>query len=123
MHEDTSVFRASPPPFCLSNSAETLPKGATEFCKIFSTIEIQMIFLPRSPKGATEFCGALQKGFSRIRKAKWRRGSTKNARIFVYTPLSGLIYNCAALTSQALSSDTKFSPSQSRETLPLKAAV
>jgi len=29
------VFRASPPPFCFSNSAETLPKSAAEFCSAF----------------------------------------------------------------------------------------
>ena len=95
VHEVTNVFWASLPPFCLSNSAETLPKGAAELCS------------------------ALRKGFSRIRKAKWRRWSTKNVHIFSHTSLLEIIYICAALTSQVLSTDTKFSSSQSRETLPL----
>ena len=90
-----NVFRASAPSFCFSNSAETLPKGATQFCS------------------------ALRKGFSRIRKAKWRQRSPKNVRNFVHTHLSTLGPIRAALTSQDLSLDIKFGPFQSRETLPL----
>jgi len=50
---------------------------------------------------------------------KNRATLTYNARIFANTPLSELIYIRAALTSRDLSSDTKFSQSQSRVTLPL----
>ena len=82
--------------------------GKKKHLKFYS--EMRELILSTLPKGATELCCALRKGFSRIRKTKWRRGSTKNVYIFVHTPLSELIYICADLTSQDLSYDTKFSP-------------
>jgi len=44
----------------------------------------------------------------------------KNTRNFVYTNISTSGTIRAPLTSQDLSSDTKFSPSQSRVALPFK---
>ena len=49
-----------------------------------------------------------------------RKTANKFIRNFVYTNLSTTGPIRGALTSQDLSSDTKFSPSQSHETLPLK---
>jgi len=66
-------------------------------------------------EGAPErekFCVGLRKGFSRIRKQNEGAETWKTLE-------SSRTHLCTALTSQVLSSDTKFSPSQSRETLHL----
>ena len=57
------------------------------------------------------------RGVSQIRKAKWRRGRTENARFFVHRPLLMLKPIRAA---QGLSSDSRFDQIQSRDTLPLR---
>ena len=94
VHEVMNKNTASAPSFFYLNSFETTLIGAAKF-----------------------FC-ANWRGFNQIRMEKNRRGSAYFVYNFAHVRLSTLGPIRAALTSQVLSTDTKFSPSQSRVTLP-----
>ena len=76
-----------------------------------------------SPIGAGKFFSANRRDFNQIRMEKNRRRSAYIVYNFAHVCLSNLGPIRVALTSQVLSTDTKFSLSQSRVTLPLKQTL
>ena len=132
---------------CGNRFCSALPKGATEFSPLSEGRYI-IVYCPSEgfgtsaetntlccvlPKGATEFF-PLSEGRHRIvqppsegvqptSKGKMEAGKRKKLLYLrTHSFFRVNIYIRAPLTSQDLSSDTKFSPSQSRETLPLNMA-
>ena len=70
-----------------------------------------------------KFISTNRRGFIQIRMVNNRRWSAYFINIFVHARLSTLKPIHAALTSQDLSFDTKFAPTQSYVMLPLNDAM
>ena len=86
---------------------------------LFSANRRAVKIVPRQSDWRWKICQRQSERFQTNSNGKNRRWGTIFVNYFVHTHLSTLKPIRAALTSQDLSSDTKFGPSQSRVTLPL----